>query len=75
MPETERTNLEESVVKMQTQLEALSDQNRSRTTWERVFFAAFALQFLVTVFMSGVKWAQVDRLITDVARLETQIQK
>jgi hypothetical protein len=75
MPEQERTNLEEAVIVMRSQLETLTDQNRERTTWMRLLFAAFAVQFLVTVFLSGVKWAQVDRLISDVARIETQISK
>lgn len=75
MSDHERTGLEESVAVINERLRAMSKNDDERALLIRGLLCAFVLQFAVTIFMSGVKWNQVDRLVTDMRDLTTSVDE
>ena len=70
MPDHERTTLEEAVIVITTKLEEREKAQDSIAAWLRVLVGAFILQLVFTIFVSGIKWNQVDELKKDVTSLE-----
>lgn len=75
MGEQERSNLEDAVIIIQTKLSEREAAQASLARWVQMLVVAFVVQAFATVFMSGIKWNQVDRLIQDVAHLEQSVAK
>jgi hypothetical protein len=73
MSDHERSTLEEAVIVIKTKLEEREKAQDSIASWLQVLVAAFVLQLVLTIFLSGIKWNQVDELKKDVTSLESSM--